>query len=118
MRTGITTADAVIIVLYLVAVLGTGIYYAFRTKSTEDFLLGGRQMPSWSIGLSLFATVLSTISFLAWPGEIIRHGPAILCQLIAYPIAFVVVGWFLIPLIMRQPVTSAPVELKWPVRPS
>jgi SSS family solute:Na+ symporter len=107
MRTGITTADAVIIVLYLIAVLGTGVYYAFRTTNTEDFLLGGRRMPSWSIGLSLFATVLSTISFLAWPGEIIRYGPAILCQLIAYPIAFVIVGWFLIPLIMRQPVTSA-----------
>lgn len=107
MRTGITSIDAVIIVLYLIAVLGLGVYHAFGTKNSDDFLLGGRRMPSWSIGLSLFATVLSTISFLAWPGEIIRHGPAILCQLIAYPTAFVIVGWFLIPLIMRQPVTSA-----------
>jgi solute:Na+ symporter, SSS family len=107
MRTGITFVDAVIIICYLSAVMGLGVFYAFRTKSSEDFLLGGRKMPSWSIGLSLFATVLSTISFLAWPGEIIRHGPTILCQLIAYPVAFLIVGWFLIPLIMRQPVTSA-----------
>jgi SSS family solute:Na+ symporter len=107
MRTGITSIDVVIIVLYLIAVLGLGLFFAFRTKNSDDFLLGGRRMPSWSIGLSLFATVLSTISFLAWPGEIIRHGPTILCQLIAYPTAFVIVGWFLIPLIMRQPVTSA-----------
>jgi len=107
MRSEITTLDQVIIVVYLLAMLGVGVYYAFRTTDSDDYLLGGRRMPSWAIGLSLFATILSTISFLAWPGEIIRHGPAILCQVLAYPVAFVIVGWFLIPLIMRQPVTSA-----------
>ncbi|MGD9636508.1 MAG: sodium/solute symporter [Pirellulales bacterium] len=107
MKSEITTLDFAIIVVYLAGMLGIGIYYAFRTSDSDDFLLGGRRMPSWSIGLSLFATILSTISFLAWPGEIISHGPAILCQVLAYPISFVIVGWLLIPLIMRQPVTSA-----------
>ncbi len=107
MHSELTILDIIIIVVYLTAMLGVGVYYALRTKDDEDYLLGGRCMPSWAIGLSLFATILSTISFLAWPGEIIRHGPAILCQVLAYPIAFFIVGWYLIPLIMRQPVTSA-----------
>lgn len=107
MRESLTAIDATIIVLYLLAVLGVGVYYAFGNKSSEDFLLGGRRMLSWSIDLSLLATVLSTISFLAWSGEIIRFGPAILIQVIVYPTAFVIVGFFLIPLIMRQPVTIA-----------
>lgn len=107
MPTGITTLDLAIIAVYMTAMMSIGVYYSLRTTGSEDYLLGGRQMSSWSIGLSLFATILSTISFLAWPGEIVRHGPVILCQLIAYPIAFGIVGWFLIPHIMQYPVTSA-----------
>jgi SSS family solute:Na+ symporter len=99
--------DVVILVVYMAAMLGIGIYYSMRTTDSDSYLLGDRQMSSWTIGLSLFATILSTISFLAWPGEIIRYGPAILCQIVAYPVAFVIVGWFLIPRIMQYPVTSA-----------
>jgi SSS family solute:Na+ symporter len=107
MQTGLTVIDIAIIVVYMAAMVGIGVYYAARTTDSESYLLGDRRMSSWTIGLSLFATILSTISFLAWPGEIIRHGPAIFCQVLAYPVSFVIVGWFLIPRIMQQPVTSA-----------
>ncbi|QDU56876.1 sodium:solute symporter family transporter [Aeoliella mucimassa] len=103
----ITSIDVSIVVVYLLAMLGIGIYYSLRMNNSDDYLLGGRRMASTSVGMSLFASMLSTISFLGWPGEIIRHGPTILSQVIAYPIVFVVVGWFLIPRIMRYPVTSA-----------
>ena len=99
--------DIAVIVIYLLAMLGVGVYFSLRNKSSDDYLLGGRRMPSWSVGLSLFASLLSTISFLAWPGEIIKHGPTIVCQVFAYPIIFFIVGRYLIPVIMQQRVTSA-----------
>lgn len=107
MASDLTSLDIVILVVYMVAMMGIGVYYSILTTDSDSYLLGDRRMSSWTIGLSLFATILSTISFLAWPGEIIRHGPAIFCQIIAYPVAFVIVGWFLIPRIMQYPVTSA-----------
>ena len=64
-------------------------------------------MRSSAIGLSLFATLLSAVSFLANPGEIIRHGPMFLAAVAALPIVYVVVGYCLIPYIMRLPITSA-----------
>ena len=87
--------------------LAVGVYYARRTKTASDYLLGGRRMKPWAVGLSLFATLLSTLSYLAWPGEMIKHGPIILFGYAAYPLVFLVVGWGLIPRIMRLQVTSA-----------
>lgn len=103
----ITTLDVSIVVIYLVAMVGIGIYYSISTRNSEDYLLGGRRMASTTVGMSLFASMLSTISFLAWPGEIILHGPTILSQVIAYPIVFAIVGWLLIPKLVQLPVTSA-----------
>lgn len=103
----VSILDFVIIFGYLATVLGIGLFYSFRTADSDDFLLGGRRMSSGLLGVSLFVSLLSTISFLAWPGEIIKYGPTILFQLIGYPIALWIIGWILIPIIMRQPVTSA-----------
>jgi SSS family solute:Na+ symporter len=105
--THLATLDLVIVALYLVAMVGIGVYYSFTTNDSEDYLLGGRRMASTTVGMSLFASMLSTISFIAWPGEIIRHGPTIAAQIVAYPVVFLLVGWLLIPKIMSQRVTSA-----------
>lgn len=100
--------DWLVIALYAFGMLAVGWYYSRRTASTEDYLLGGRKMKPLSVGLSLFATLLSTISYLAWPGEMIRYGPMLMIGAIAsYPFIYLVVGWFLIPFIMKLKVTSA-----------
>ena len=64
-------------------------------------------MRSSAVGLSLFATLLSTISYLALPGELISKGPVILWLVVSIPIAYVVAGYFLIPHFMKLRVTSA-----------
>ncbi len=96
-----------VIGLYFAGMIGVGWFYARRNKTEEDYLLGGRTMKPWAVGLSLFATLLSTISYLSKPGEIIRHGPMILAGVVAFPFIAVVVGWILIPVIMRLRITSA-----------
>ena len=51
--------------------------------------------------------MFSCISYLAWPGEIIKYGPMILGAILAYPLIGLVVGWLMIPFIMRLKITSA-----------
>ncbi|MFO0820377.1 MAG: sodium-coupled permease [Pirellulales bacterium] len=96
-----------LIAAYAVVMLGIGAYYSRANRSADDYLLGGRRMPSIMVGLSLFATLMSTLSYLAHPGEMIAHGPMLITQGAAHPLIFVIVGYGLIPLLMRQPVTSA-----------
>ena len=70
-------------------------------------MLGGRNMRAWAVGLSLFATLLSTISYLAHPGEMIKNGPMILSQILSYPLIALTVCYFMIPAFMKLNVTSA-----------
>ncbi len=102
-----TSLDWFVIALYAVSMLAIGGYYSRRTKTPDDYLLGGRNMNSFLVGVSLFATLTSTLSYLALPGEMIQHGPMLFCQIIAYPFAAYVVGWLLIPIIVQLKVTSA-----------
>lgn len=98
--------DLLVIGLYAATMLIIGRYYRSRVTSADDYLLGGRSMSPWMVGVSLFATLTSTLSYLAYPGEMIKNGPMIFAQLTSFPVVMVIVGWFLIPRIMSQQVTS------------
>ncbi len=104
---GMMPLDWIVIAIYAVGMLAIGWYYSVRTQDKDDYLLGGRTMRSSSVGLSLFSTLFSTITYLALPGEMISKGPVILWSMMAIPIAYVVVGYFLIPHFMRLRLTSA-----------
>ena len=99
--------DWLVIAAYGCMLVGVGAYYSRQNQTADDFLLGGRNMSPIAVGLSLFATLVSTLSYLGNPGEMIAHGPMMITQSAAHPLVFVIVGYGLIPLLMRQPVTSA-----------
>jgi len=101
------TLDWLVIAGYAVGMLTIGQYFARRNKTTDDYMLGGRRMSPFAVGLSLFATLTSALSYLAVPGEMIKHGPMQLVQYAVFPLIGIVVGWGLIPFIMRQQAASA-----------
>ncbi len=98
--------DWSVIFAYGIGMLLVGWYYSRRTHSSEDYLLGGRSMKPSAVGLSLFATLFSTITYLSIPGEMVRFGPIILAGLVAYPLVYYMAGWLLIPVFMPLKVTS------------
>jgi SSS family solute:Na+ symporter len=59
-------------VVFFVLVFGNVVFGAsffFRNKTSEQFTTGGRKIPAWVVGMSIFATFVSSISFLALPGK-------------------------------------------------
>jgi SSS family solute:Na+ symporter len=106
-RTRLQAGDWIVIGMYGLGMLLVGWYYARRVHSEEDYLLGGRNMGSIGVGLSLFATLLSTITYLGFPGEMIKYGPMLFCQMAAYPFVFLLVGWLLIPYFMKERAVTA-----------
>lgn len=54
---------------YFVLLLGLGIYFSVRQKSTDDFFMAGRRIPAWAAGMSIFGTQLSAITFMAIPAK-------------------------------------------------
>ena len=104
---GLAVVDWIIIVLYASSTIGLGWYYGRRQKTTQEYFTGSGKMNPLLIGVSLFATLLSTISYLSMPGESLGKGPVYLTNLLAYPLIFLFVGYVLLPVYMKQRVTSA-----------
>ncbi|HJN10655.1 MAG TPA: sodium/solute symporter [Pirellulaceae bacterium] len=104
--TGLQGLDYVAIAIYLGGVLAAGWYFSRQQDEQEDYFVGGRQMPWLAVGLSIIATMLSTVTYLAAPGEVIQHGLAMSIGWMAMPIAFLVVNALWIPFFMRLGVTS------------
>lgn len=104
---GFTAIDWVILVVYAASTLGLGWFYSRQQKSTEEYFVGSGRMNPFLIGISLFATLLSTISYLQMPGEALGMGPVNMTTMLALPLVYLVVGYVLLPVYMRQRVTSA-----------
>ena len=104
---GLHWLDWTTLAVYALMMLGIGWYYAVRTKSVDDFMLGNRTMNSWFVGLSMFVTYMSILSYLAIPGEMVRYGPLFQGKILAYPIVFAVVAIWIIPFAMRRKIVSA-----------
>ena len=64
-------------------------------------------LPSWAVGISIFASLLSTITYLGLPGEMFRTGIGFLTRQLSIPIVLIVVWCLWIPFFMRLKLTSA-----------
>ena len=104
---GLQTVDWICIGIYACVTIGIGWYFGRRQRSTKEYFVGRGNMNPLLIGISLFVTLLSTISYLSKPGEALGKGPVLLTGLLALPFAYWIVGYVLLPVYMRHRVTSA-----------
>lgn len=61
--------DTIVIILYFALLSLIGVYFSKRQKSAEDYMKGGGRIPWIIVGLSIFATGLSAITFMAIPAK-------------------------------------------------
>ena len=64
-----STLDWIALGTYLGLLVLLGVYFTRREQTTDDFFLGGRRVPWWAAGISIFATQLSAITFMAIPAK-------------------------------------------------
>jgi solute:Na+ symporter, SSS family len=106
-REGLAWIDAVAVIVYLIVTSAIVVWSSRRQSTTEDYFLGGRSMPWMAVGLSLLATLMSSISYMGMPGEIIAKGVTMFTQYLALPFSMFVVLFIWVPFFMRLKMTSA-----------
>jgi len=99
--------DMFVIFAYCGLMLFVGWWASRKQTSTEEYFVGSRGMSPIIAGISIIATVVSSISYLSGPGEMVKNGPGWMWQMLHAPISFLVVGYLVIPHIMKHKVTSA-----------
>lgn len=106
---GAGTFDLVIIAVYLVGITLFGCSFYFRKGGRDEktFTTGGGHIPNWAIALSIFATQVSSISFLALPAKAYLSNWNCFVLTLTIPIAaFVAAKWF-VPFYRRSTSVSA-----------
>ena len=61
--------DLVVLLVYLGGMTAYGCWFARKQQSVDEFMAAGRSLPGWAVGLSIFGSYVSSISFLANPGK-------------------------------------------------
>jgi len=61
--------NAVVIVAYMAGLLSLGLRFSRRQTSTERYFVAKRCIPGWATGMSLLATLISSVTFIAYPGS-------------------------------------------------
>lgn len=104
---GLDFLDYVVVAAFMLGMLGMGVYFARQQESTEDYFVGGRKMPWLAVGLSTLATLTSTITYLAVPGEVIKNGIGYFTQLASAPFIVLFLWFITFPFLLRLRLTSA-----------
>lgn len=102
------TLDWAIIAVYLLAMTGIGAYFYLREKrgNTASFFVGGRSIPFWAAGVSLYATNVSSISFIAIPAKAFETNWTYLANNLIGVLGLVFVAIWIVPLLRRLDLMS------------
>jgi SSS family solute:Na+ symporter len=102
-----TWIDWLVMAAYFAGTMSIGFFFMRRSRSTEAFTAGGHAMPGWACGLSIFATYLSSISFLALPGKAFAADWNAFVFSLSLPISTFVASRFFMPYYRRGREVSA-----------
>ena len=101
MSTTLHPLDVVIVVAYLAALTGVGIYFSKRQRSLDDYFLA-RQSMSWlPVGLSLMAALDSAIDYLMQPSATIKYGLILLIGTTSWFLLYPWVAYVTLPFYRR-----------------
>ena len=96
-----------VLAFYLIAMLGMGIYFMRRENGAEDFFKGGGRIPWWAAGISIYATMLSAITYMAIPAKAYATDWTYYPMLWMIPVVGFPVIWYYLPYFRRSKAASA-----------
>lgn len=99
--------DWIVLSVTLLFIVFYGVYKTKGSKNVEDYILGNKQTPWWTVGLSVMATQASAITFLSTPGQAYHDGMGFVQFYFGLPIAMVVISMTFIPIYHRLKVFTA-----------
>jgi len=85
------TIDTSILIIYGIILIGMGIYFFRKSKTSEQFMVAGRGIPAWAAGLAVMSAYTSSISYIAVPGKAFdSNWHPLIFALTALPVAWFV----------------------------
>lgn len=98
---GLSILDWIVVAGYFLAMAWIGYVFSKKQTSTEHYFAGGRSIPVWAVGMSMLATLISSVTFLAYPGEGYKSDWSLLVQGLMVPVVLLSLVWVIVPLFRK-----------------
>lgn len=102
-----TLIDLGVFIIYLLGIVAFGSSFYKKNKTAAAFTLGNNNIPTWVITMSIFATFVSSISYLALPGQAYQSNWNAYVFSLSIPIASLMAVRFFVPLYRKVNSPSA-----------
>ena len=89
--------DILILFIFISGTFLFGLSFVRKNKNVNDYTSGGGNVPGFVVGMSIFATYVSSISFLALPGSAFSSNWNSLVFSISIPLAIVIAAKYFVP---------------------
>lgn len=107
MQTDFLLIDKLILILYFIGVILFGAYFRKKSNTASGFMIADGRLPSWAVGLSILGTFVSSITFLAYPGQAYNFNWDVFVFSLTLPVAAIVATLYFIPLYRTRVKVSA-----------
>lgn len=99
--------DIIIFLLFTSGVVAFGCSFFKKKGTSEEFTSAGRSLPGWVVGMSIFATYVSSISYLGYPGKAFSGDWNAFVFSLSIPIASYFAARYFVPFYRSQDSISA-----------
>ena len=99
--------DIIVFLLFTGGVVAFGCSFFKKKGTSEEFTSAGRSLPGWVVGMSIFATYVSSISYLGYPGKAFSGDWNAFVFSLSVPIASYFAARYFVPFYWSQDSISA-----------
>lgn len=99
--------DIIVFLLFTDGVVAFGCSFFKKKGTSEEFTSAGRSLPGWVVGMSIFATYVSSISYLGYPGKAFSGDWNAFVFSLSIPIASYFAARYFVPFYRSQDSISA-----------
>ena len=99
--------DIIVFLLFTGGVVAFGCSFFKKKGTSEEFTSAGRSLPGWVVGMSIFATYVSSISYLGYPGKAFSGDWNAFVFSLSIPIASYFAARYFVPFYRSQDSISA-----------
>src|SRR6478672_6581513 len=99
--------DGLVVFVYLAGLTLLGLRFSRRQTSTEAYFVAKRSIPSWAMGISILATLITSVTFIAYPGSAYAKNWSLLVPGFMVIVIMILVGSVIIPFYRQEVGMSA-----------
>lgn len=90
-------ADMIVICMYMTALVVVGLRVSRKQRTTDAYFVADRAIPGWATGMSLLATIITSVTFIAYPGAAYAGNWSLLVPGLMFVVVLALIGAVIVP---------------------